>query len=229
MQKFDFPIYVEEDDNALALGEALFGAGHGVPNVVSVKVGGGLGAAIIINGSLFRGPDNSAGEIAHILVDPEGPQHFCGNYGCLAAMVSAEAIAERAVKGLKQGAISKLRDYVEGDIEQITVALIAKAANAGDTFARQVMEETGRYLGIGVATLVNLLNPDMVIIGGGVILAGAPLLEPVRHVVQLRTFPAPGKRVRIVPAQLGVEAPAIGAATLVIIQVGALPTGSLPF
>jgi glucokinase-like ROK family protein len=227
-QEFEFPTYIEEDDNALAMGEALFGAGQGVPNVVCVKVGGGLGAAIIINGSLFRGPDNSAGEIAHILVDPEGPQHYCGNYGCLAALVSAEAIAERAIKGLKQGAISSLRDFVAGDIEQITVALIAKAANADDAFAHQVMEETGRYLGIGVATLVNLLNPDMVIIGGGVILAGAPLLEPVRHVVQLRTFPAPGKRVKIVPAKLGVEAPAIGAATLVMVQEGVLPIGSLP-
>ena len=226
--EFDLPIYIEEDDNALALGEALFGAGRGIPNVVCVKVGRGLGAGIIVNGTLFRGPDNAAGEIAHILVDPEGPQCYCGNYGCLARLVSAPAIAERAVKGLKQGAVSSLQDRAGGDLDRVTVAMIAEAANAGDPFARQVMEQTGRYLGIGIATLVNLLNPDLVIIGGGVILAGAPLLEPIRHVVKLRTFAAPGQRVRIVPAQLGVEAPAIGAATLVMIQQGTLPIRGFP-
>ncbi|HIC89317.1 MAG TPA: ROK family protein [Anaerolineae bacterium] len=227
-QEIDLPIYIEEDDNALALGEGFFGAGRGISNVVCVKVGRGLGAGIIVNGGLFRGPDNAAGEISHILVDPEGPQCYCGNYGCLTRLASAPAIAERAIKGLKQGAVSSLRERVGGDLERITVAMIAEAANAGDPFARQVMEETGRYLGIAIATLVNLLNPDLVIIGGGVILAGAPLLEPIRHVVKLRTHTAPGRRVQIVPAKLGVEAPAIGAATFVMIQEGVLPTQGTP-
>lgn len=226
-QEFDLPIYIEEDDNALALGEWFFGAGQGVPNVVCVKIGRGLGAGLILNGTLFRGPDNTAGEIGHILVDPEGPRCYCGNYGCLDRLVSAPAIAERAIKGLKQGAASSLRDRVDNDLEQVTVAMIAEAANAGDPFACQVMEETGRYLGIGIATLVNLLNPDLVIIGGGVILAGAPLLESARHVVKLRTFPAPGRRVQIVPAKLGVEAPAIGAATFVMLKEGVLPSQGL--
>lgn len=228
-QEFDLPIHIEEDDNALALGEGFFGAGRGVSNVVCVKIGRGLGAGIVVNGTLFRGPDNAAGEIYHILVDPEGPQCDCGNYGCLGRLVSAPAIAERAIKGLKQGAASSLRDRVGDDLERVTVAMIAEAANAGDPFAHQVMEETGRYLGIGIATLVNLLNPDLVIIGGGVILAGAPLLEPIRHVVKLRTFAAPGRRVRIVPAKLGVEAPAVGAATFVMIQQGVLPTQGFPY
>ncbi len=223
-EDFDTPIYIEEDDNALALGEGFFGAGRGVSNVVCVKIGRGLGAGIVVNGMLFRGPDNAAGEIAHILVDPDGPQCTCGNYGCLVRMISAPAIAERAIKGLKQGAVSSLSGRVGDDPEKVNVAMIAEAANAGDAFAHQIMEETGRYLGIGIATLVNLLNPDLVIIGGGVILAGSPLLEPARHVVKLRTFGAPGERVRIVAAQLGVEAPAIGAATLVMTQEGALPT-----
>jgi len=227
-QEFDLPIYIEEDDNALALGEKFFGAGQGVSNVVCVKIGRGLGAGIIVNNTLFRGPDNAAGEIAHILVDPEGPQCYCGNYGCLGRLVSAPAIAERAIKGLKQGAASLLRTQVGDDLEQVTVAMIAEAANAGDPFACQVMEETGRYLGVGIATLVNLLNPDLVIIGGGVILAGAPLLESARHVVKLRALAASGRRVRIVPAKLGVEAPAIGAATFVMLQEGVLPTQVFP-
>lgn len=223
-EKFDKPIYVDEDDNTLALGEAFFGAGRGVPNVICIKIGRGLGAGIIINGELFRGPDNAAGEVGHIMVEPEGPQCYCGNYGCLDRMVAAPFIAERAIKRLKQGAVSSLRERVQGDLDRVTVALIAEAANAGDPFARQIMEETGRYLGLGVATLVNILNPDLVIIGGGVILAGAPLLETVRQVVQLRTFPGPSRRVRIVPPMLGAEATAIGAAVLVMIQEGLLPT-----
>jgi glucokinase-like ROK family protein len=228
-ERFAFPIYMEEDDNALALGESFFGAGRGISNVICVKAGRGLGAGIIINGTLLRGPDNTAGEIGHILVDPSGPQCYCGNYGCLERMASAGAIVERALKGLKEGAASTLRDTLQDNLERINVPLIAEAANAGDAFACQVMEQTGRYLGIAVATLVNLLNPDLVIIGGGVILAGAPLLDSVRQVVSRRTIAAPGMRVRVMPAQLGVDATAIGAAALVMIQEGILPNRAYHF
>jgi glucokinase-like ROK family protein len=219
----NLPVYIEDDDNSLALGESFFGAGHGLSNVVCVKIGRGLGAGIIVNGALFRGPDNAAGEIEHILIDPEGPQCYCGNFGCLTRLVSASAIVERAVKGLKLGAVSSLWDGVGADLEHMTVAMIAEAANDGDPFACQVMEEIGRYIGIGIATLVNLLNPDLVVIGGGVILAGAPLLEPIRRVVKLRSYAAPGRRVQVVPAQLGVEAAAIGAAAFVMVEEGVLP------
>lgn len=223
-QQVRAPIYLEEDDNALALGEGLFGAGRGVPNVICVKVGRGMGAGIIINGQLYRGPDNAAGEVYHMMVDPDGPRCECGNYGCLGRLVTAPAIAERAIKALKQGASSVLRSQVEGDLDHVNVALIANAANSGDAFACQIMMEIGRYLGIGVASLVNLLNPDLVIIGGGVILAGAPLFEQIRQGVAMRALKAPGERVKIVPAQLGVDAPAIGAAALVMIEQGVLPT-----
>jgi glucokinase-like ROK family protein len=226
-EHFDLPICVEEDDNALAIGEGLFGAGRGTPNVVCVKVGRGLGAGIIIGGTLIRGPDNSAGEIQHMLVDPDGPQCYCGNYGCLARMASASAIIDQAVRQLKQGAASVLTDLAQGDLEQITVGMIADAALTGDRLAAQVMEQTGRYLGIGIATLVSLLNPDLVILGGGVIRAGAPLLEPIRRMVRLRAPATAGQRVRIVPAQLGIEAPAIGAAALVMIEHGLLPSNLL--
>jgi glucokinase-like ROK family protein len=227
-QHVDLPISLEEDDNALAIGEGFFGAGRGSSNVVCVKVGRGLGAGLILGGALYRGPDNSAGEINHILVDPDGPQCYCGNYGCLGTLVSAPAIVTRAVKDLKQGVQSTLHALAGGDLERVNVALIAQAANAGDPYACQIMEQTGRYLGIGIATLVNLLNPDRVIIGGGVILAGAPLLEPIRRIVRLRTPAAAGQRVQVLPARLGVEAPAIGAAALVMVRHGLLPTSSLP-
>ncbi|MFO7697715.1 MAG: ROK family transcriptional regulator [Anaerolineae bacterium] len=223
-QQLELPIYLEEDDNALALGEGFFGAGRGVANAICIKVGRGMGAGIIINGRLYRGPDNTAGEVAHMMVDPEGPRCDCGNYGCLVRLVSAPAIAERAIKALKQGATSSLRAEVEGNLDRVNMAMVAHAANAGDAFACQIMMDVGRYLGIGIATLVNLLNPDLVIIGGGVSLVGAPLFEPIRQGVAIRALKTPGERVKIVPALLGVDAPAIGAAVLVMIEQGVLPT-----
>jgi len=222
-REFDLPVYLEADDKALAVGEVFFGAGQGIPNVICLKIGRGLGAGLVIDGALVRGADNSAGEVAHILVDPDGPRCFCGNYGCLTALVSAPAVTGRAAKGLKLGAVSSLPKAVDGELERITVALIAEAARDGDPFACQIMEETGRYLGIAVAMLVNLLNPDRVIIGGGVIQAGFPLIEPIRRAVKQRALEVAGERVSIVLADLGVEASAVGAATVVMIQEGALP------
>lgn len=222
-EEFELPIYVEADDKALAIGESFFGAGKEVPNAVYIKVGGGLGAGLIIDGALVRGSDNMAGEIGHILIDPEGPRCKCGNYGCLMTLVIFEAIKARAEKNLKLGALSSLTDRVGGDLDRLSVEIIAEEALAGDAFAGQIMRETGRYLGVGIATLVNLLNPDMVIIGGSFIKIGAPWLDVIQEVVRRRTFARPGERVKILPAKMSIEAPAVGAATIVMIQEGALP------
>ena len=173
-REFDLPIYIEADDKALAVGEAFFGAGRGIANMVCIKVGRGLGAGIIMDRMLVRGSDNMAGEIEHMLVDRDGPLCICGNYGCLTTLVSASAIVERATKGLKLGAVSSLSERAAGQLEQIRVATIAEEAQFGDRYAMQIMEETGRYLGLAIAMLVNLLNPDRVIIGGGVLEAGSP-------------------------------------------------------
>jgi glucokinase-like ROK family protein len=227
VEKFSLPVCIDEDDNALAIGEGLFGAGRGTSNIVCIKVGRGLGAGIIIGGTLLRGADNTAGEIEHILVAPEGPQCYCGNYGCLTRMASTSAIISQAIRQLKQGAASVLLEMAHGDLDQITVGMIGEAASAGDALATQVIEQAGRYLGIGIAALVSFLNPDMVILGGGVIRAGTPILEPIRRIVRLRTLTTAGQRVQIVPAGLGTEAPAIGAAALVMIQQGLLPSNLL--
>ena len=133
-------------------------------------------------------------------------------------LASAEAVRQRAIKGLKQGAVSSLRGRVAGELERVTMALITEAAASNDTYACRIMEEMGRYLGMGIAILVNLLNPDLVIISGEVTAAADHLLEPIRNVVSLRGLSAPGRRVRIVAGKLGIEAAAIGAATHVMIQ-----------
>jgi predicted NBD/HSP70 family sugar kinase len=156
-------------------------------------------------------------------VDEDGPQCRCGNYGCLERLAAGPAIVERAVKGLKQGALSSIRNLVKGNLEEVTVQIVAKAARSGDDFARSILNETGRYLGMGIANVVNFLNPEIVIVGGGVPeAAGDMLLEPLWQTVKLRTFEIHASRVRVVPAQLGIQASAIGDATWAMIKAGLL-------
>lgn len=220
-EQLHMPIHVIDVSLALAVGEAYFGAGQGAQNLICVNVGTGVGSGIIIGGQIYRGIDGVAGEIGHMTVDEDGPQCRCGNYGCLERLAASPAIAERAIKGLKQGAGSAIRDLVEGRLEQVTVQVVVEAARSGDEFARSILAETGRYLGVGIASVVNLLNPEMVIVGGGVAqAAGELVLEPLRQAVKLRAFEVHSRRVHIVPAELGMEASAIGAATWAMIQAG---------
>ena len=221
--QLDVPVHIIDVSFALAVAETYFGAGRGVQNLICVNVGGGVGSSIVIGGQLYRGIDGVAGEIGHMTVDDSGPQCRCGNYGCLERLAASPAITERAIKGLKQGAVSSIRDLVEGKLEEVTVQVIVEAAKSGDEFARGILAETGRYLGVGIANIVNLLNPEMVVVGGGVSqVAGELLLEPLREAVRLRAFEVPVRRARIVPADLGIEASAIGAATWAMVQAGYL-------
>ncbi len=222
-KRLDMPIHIVDVGLALTVGEAYFGAGRGVQNLMCVNVGSGIGSGIIVGGRIYRGADGVAGEIGHMTVDEDGPQCRCGNYGCLERLAASPAIVERAAKGLKQGALSAIRGLVGGRLEDITVQVVVEAAKSGDEFARGILAETGRYLGVGVASVVNILNPEMVIVGGGVPqLAGELLLEPLRQAVRLRAFEVHARRVRIVTSELGIEASAIGAAAWATMHAGFL-------
>ena len=222
-EQLDMPIHIMDVSLALTVGEAYFGAGRGVQNLICINVGSGVGSGIIVGGQIYRGADGVAGEIGHMTVDEDGPQCRCGNYGCLERLAASPAIAERAVKGLKQGALSAIRDLVDGKLENVTVDVVVEAAKSGDEFSRGILAETGRYLGIGIASVVNMLNPEMVIIGGGVPqAAGVLLLKPLRGAVKRRAFEVHARRVRIVSADLGIDASAIGAAAWAMIQAGFL-------
>jgi glucokinase-like ROK family protein len=222
-EHLNLPIHVLDVSAALAVGETYFGAGRGARNLICINVGSGIGSSIVIAERLYWGADGVAGEIGHMTVDEDGPQCRCGNYGCLERLAAGPAIVERAVKGLKQGALSSIRNLVKGKLEDVTVDVVAKAARSGDDFARSILNETGRYLGMGIANIVNFLNPETVIVGGGVVeAAGDMLLEPLQQTVKLRTFEVHASRVRIVPAQLGIQASAIGDATWAMIKAGLL-------
>jgi glucokinase-like ROK family protein len=221
------PTHIVDVSAALAVGETHFGAGRGARNLICINVGSGIGSGIVIGEQLYWGADGVAGEIGHMTVDEDGPQCRCGNYGCLERLAAGPAIVERAIKGLKQGAVSTIRSLVNDRLEDVTVQTVVTAAKAEDEFARSILNETGRYLGMGIANVVNFLNPEIVIIGGGVTeTAGETLLEPLRQTVKLRAFEIHAHRVRIVPAQLGIDASAIGDATWAMIKAGLLASPS---
>jgi predicted NBD/HSP70 family sugar kinase len=210
---FDVPVIVENDAKAAALGESLYGAGRGVHNLFCVMAHRGIGGAAIVNGQLLRGADGGAGEIGHMLIDPNGPQCGCGRYGCLEAFAGRAAIAQRTVRALKLGGYSDLNGCALADV---STEQVIEAGLAGHAVAREVLAETGRYLGIGVANIINLFNPELVVVGGATMQAGDLVLDSLVRVARQRTLPDLSDQVRIVPSELGQDAGAVGAAALVL-------------
>ena len=204
--------YLINDASAAALGEHRFGAGRGVDNLVYLTVSTGIGGGIIIGGELYSGANGCAGEIGHMTIEANGPQCNCGNLGCLEALASGTAVAREAVRRLNQGETSSIAQLAEGRLESITAETVALAARQGDHLACTVVANAGNYLGIGLANLVNIFNPELIVIGGGLSKMGDMLLEPARKVVKERALQLPARTVRIVRARLGSNAGIAGAA-----------------
>lgn len=203
---------LDNDANAATLGEWWMGAGRGVDTLVGVTLGTGIGGGIVLDGRVYHGTSDVAGEIGHMTIDSTGRKCNCGNYGCLEAYASGPAIAARAVEGLEAGAASLLPDMVGGEVERITAETVYEAIVAGDAYAAEVMRETARFLGTGIANLINILNPEMIVISGGVTRAGDHLFEPLRAEVRRRAFREASETCRIVSSELGDMAGVIGAA-----------------
>jgi glucokinase-like ROK family protein len=210
------PVYVENNARAMALGENWCGAGRDYQNIVCINVGVGIGAGIVLGGKLYRGRTSSAGEIGHTTIDEDGPLCRCGNRGCLEALAAGPAIAKRAALAMRRGAQTSIAQMLDGDLDAVTAELVAEAALAGDSLAIQLLKEAGSYLGIGVASLINLLNPDAVIIGGGVAQAGEAFLSAIRSAVAIRALDPAAAQTPIVSGALGLDASSIGAATLLL-------------
>jgi glucokinase len=216
--KYKVNTFLINDASAAALGEHHFGAGQGVDNLILLTVGTGIGGGIIINGRLYSGASGSAGEIGHMTIDVNGPRCDCGNNGCLEALVSGTAVAKEAIKRIRQGERSSLTEIVGGKIENITAEEVSIAAQAGDSLAAEVILKAATYLGVGIANLVNIFNPEMIIIGGGIAKMGDLLLNPARQVVRERAFQLSAQAVQIVSAQLGDDAGVLGAAVFAFQQ-----------
>ncbi len=221
-RQFNVPTFIINDARSATLAEKTFGAGRDSHNMVMLTLGTGVGGGIVVNDQLYFGSEGHAGEVGHQTIDLHGPLCGCGNNGCLEAMASGPAIASMAIRAVKQGMTTKIRDLVGGDLNNITPKTVADAAYDGDAIATSIMETAGDYIGIGVANLIVTLNPDTVVIGGGVAAAGEILFRAIERSVGRRVCILAGGRgsVRIVPAELGEEAGAVGAAAWAMQKLG---------
>ena len=211
-ERYGVNTFLINDASAAALGEHHFGAGKGVDNLIYLTVSTGIGGGIIINGRLYTGLCGSAGEIGHMTIDINGPKCNCGNIGCLETLASGTAVAKEAIRRISQGEKSSITEIVDGEIENITAEEVSLAAQGGDSLASEVILKAANYLGVGMVNLVNIFNPEMIIVGGGMAKMGDLLLNPARQVVRERAFSLSAQAVCIVPAQLGDDAGVLGAA-----------------
>lgn len=203
------PIVLENDANAAAIGEMWLGAARGLRSVICITLGTGVGGGIILDGELWRGADGSAGEIGHTAVDPfAGPRCKCGNRGCLEVFASATAIVRMAREELANRQDSVLLS------EGLTAERVFNAGREGDELSLDVFKRMGTYLGVGVANLINLLNPEIIVIGGGVVDGWKLFERHMRQEVAARAFPLTAERVRIMPSVCGDNAGLLGAARL---------------
>jgi glucokinase len=214
------PAILDNDANCATWGEFWVGAGRGVESLVGVTLGTGIGGGVILDGRLVHGASASAGEIGHMSIDFHGRRCKCGNYGCLEAYASGPNIAARAREGLEAGAESVLTRLVDGDVERVTAATVYEAILQGDAYAGEVMTETAKLLGAGLANVVNVLNPHMIVIVGGVTRAGHYLFNPLKAEVRRRAFRTAEQACRIVPGELPETAGVIGAAGLFLESLG---------
>src|SRR5690606_18158058 len=196
------PATRDNDANCATYGEWWLGAGRGVDTLVGLTLGTGIGGGIVLNGEIYHGVSDVAGEIGHMTIDSTGRRCKCGNYGCLEAYASGPAIALRAVEGIEAGVETMLTSMVDGHLEAITAATVYEGVVAGDAYAEEVMKDTAKFLGAGIASIINLINPEMVVIAGGVTRAGDYLFGPLRAEVRRRAFRAAEERCSIVSGTL---------------------------
>jgi len=206
------PATLDNDANCATYGEWWQGAGKDARTLVGLTLGTGIGGGLVLDGEIHHGASDTAAEFGHMTIDTTGRKCKCGNYGCLEAYASGPNIAARAVEGLESGTDSVLTALVDGRTEEISAATVYEAVVLGDPFAEEVMKETAKVLGVGIANLVNALNPDAVVIAGGVTRAGEHLFGPLRKEVRRRAFRSAVEACRILPAALPETAGVIGAA-----------------
>lgn len=204
--------FVDNDANLACYGEFWMGAGQGVENMCVLTLGTGVGGGIVTHGKLLRGIDGTAAEIGHLKVMREGRTCGCGDMGCLEAYASVSGMLRTAWEGIESGRETTLAVRCDEDPGRLTGQMISEEADRGDAFALEVIRETAKWLGMGIAGLVNLLNPEKVVLCGGMINAGDLLLDTIRETVKRRAFDVPARRAEIVTGALGADSGVLGAA-----------------
>ncbi len=214
-KEFSLPVIVENDASTYAYAEKWLGTGKNLNNFIVLTLGTGLGGGIIYKGELFEG----AAEIGHMVVEPEGRFCPCGSFGCLESYASGRAVVDRMISALEKGGKSILKEYYDGNFYKITPEDVYKAALEGDGLSREVFREVGRYLGIGIANLVNIFSPEAIIIGGGLIGAWDLFIDELKKEYLKRALESLSDNVQILQASLKKESGSIGAAGLIFRSV----------
>ena len=218
--EFNLPAIIENDANAGALAEWMFGAGRGYDYVVYMTMGTGIGGGIVANGEIYHGANDSAGEVGHQILLPDGPPCRCGKRGCLEALCSGPGIARRAQEVVRKEPDTLILELANGNIDAIKAEFVLEAAKKNDPIAKRLIEETGFYMGWGITNLANIINPEVVTIGTIAVAAGDLLLNPIRETVKNLAVRRVAEVVKIMPAQLGDLVGDLAAVALVIQDVG---------
>jgi glucokinase len=214
--KLDKKTFLINDANAAALGEMYFGSAQGVHNFIYVTLSTGIGGGIVIDGKIYTGAIGTAGEVGHMTIDDNGPLCNCGNKGCWEALASGTALAREAKHRIKEGAKTSILKYVEGDPEKVTAPIIHNAAEQGDKLAKDLIARTGYYVGVGLANLINIFNPELIVIGGGLSNIGDMLLKPAFKVAGEKSYKEAFQAVRFASAGLGRNSGVLGAAAFAV-------------
>ena len=204
--------FLINDANAAAVGELYFGAGRGCRHFVYITVSTGIGGGIIIDGKLYNGASGLAGELGHMVIADDGPLCRCGNRGCWEMLASGTALAREARRRIGAGASTSILDHTAGAVDKIDAQAVHAAALAGDALASELIHRNAYYLGVGLANIVNVFNPERIVIGGGLSNLGDMLLKPAIEEAERRAFKQPFQAVRFVTAELGADSGVIGAA-----------------
>jgi len=218
-KRLKVPVFVDNDVNVMALGELKAGAGRGAKNMLCITLGTGVGGGLILEGKLYRGSSYAAGEFGHVPINIGGPKCNCGGRACVEAYVGNNYIIRDVAARIKKGEKTLIKKMVNGDLLKITPEIIDKAARKGDRFAKEVWVRVGNKVGIGLTGVVNLLNIEKIVIGGGVAEAGKVLFDSIKKTISERAMKLPAKTVKVVKAKLGYDAGVIGAATLVLYEL----------
>jgi glucokinase len=217
-KEFGYVTYIENDANAAAIGEKIFGSGAEYRSFIMITLGTGVGGGIIMRNKLFRGEFGAAGEVGHLSIDMNGPACNCGSYGCIETYIGNSYLTSWVREELKSNPSSNLHEILNNDLSKLTPKLIKEAMEAGDSFSENVVKKMGFYLGCALASLSNLLDVSVFIIGGGVSGFGKPLFIEIERVIKERVLNPLRERVKVLPAKLKNDAGVKGASALVFFR-----------
>jgi len=215
--------FVINDANAAALGEFCFGAARGVRNFIYITLSTGIGGGIVVDGKIYTGAIGAAGEVGHMTIDDDGPVCSCGSRGCWETLASGTALAREAKRRIKEGVKTSILEYADGAINKVTAQVIHSAAQQGDSLAKELVARTAYYVGVGLANLVNIFNPELIVIGGGLANIGDMLLGPAFNVAEERAVKEPFRAVRFASGELGPNSGVVGAAAFALQEIKRLP------